>query len=70
MISDKEAIDLYEATTGDTILGWDDEEVHEIIDSVRRVREAQSEEEAMSAILYWGHHEDWTRAIVHRIKSA
>ena len=70
MISDKEALDLYEAATGDSILGMDAEETHETIESVRAVREATQEEAAMSAILHWGHDEDWTRAICHKIKTA
>ena len=70
MLTEKEAIDLYEQTTGDNLDGCDEEEAHEIVESVRRVREAKSDEVAVSAILWMGHNEDWTRTIVDKIQRA
>ncbi len=69
-MTDKEAIDLYERATDSSIDGLDDTEIHDRIDGVRRVREATSEVEAVSAILHWGHDEDWTMNICARIKGA
>jgi hypothetical protein len=67
-MSDRECILLYERATGESIDGLDDPEIHAICDDVRRVRKAQSEEEAISAVLYWGHDEDWTRVAVKELR--
>jgi len=69
-MSDKEALDLYVSATDEEVDCDDAELVHEIVDSVRKVRVASGEEEAMSAILWWGHSEDWTRRIVNKIRKA
>lgn len=67
-MTDSEAIALYERATGDSAAGCDGPELHEIVESVRCVRAASSEEEAISAILWLGHSEEWTRTIVSQMR--
>jgi len=63
MISDKKALDLFELATGSRIEEMPDEELHLVIDSVRAVRAASSEAEAVSALGWMGHGQEWTIAV-------
>ena len=70
-MTDAQAISLYEKATGDSIDGYDDPEIHDIVDSVRRVRVATSDAEAIAAIGHLVHGaEDGVMAVIAKIKGA
>jgi len=64
MVSDKQALDLYEKATHEDTSGLDDEEMYLVVDSVRSVRSAQTDAEALSAVLWMGHGEEESTEII------
>ena len=68
MISDKQALDLYQEAAEGSLTNMDEEEKHLVVDSVRRVRSATSVEEAVSAILWMGGNEQETARLVSEMR--
>ena len=64
MVSDKQALDLYEKGHTRRPSGLDDEEMYLVVDSVRSVRSAQTDAEALSAVLWMGHGEEESTEII------
>lgn len=64
-----QALNLFEEATGIQVDGWDDHEIHMMIESVRKVRSAKTEDEAISTIDWIGHSESDLKKVVAKIQN-